>query len=64
MEVDNWDGAYPRAIYGNCPDEIGGACGRSQAKITFGDRKLVFVESPYMNWGLVNWQQSVAGCSL
>ncbi|MCE7866707.1 MAG: hypothetical protein DYG83_07740 [Candidatus Brocadia sp. AMX2] len=24
----------------------------SRAKITFGDRKLVYVESPYMNWGV------------
>ncbi|MCF6150685.1 MAG: hypothetical protein E3K37_18815 [Candidatus Kuenenia sp.] len=50
--ADNWDGAYPRPIYGNCDGEIGGASGKSQAKITFGDRKLVYVESPYMNWGV------------
>ena len=50
--VDNWDGAYPRPIYGNCDEEIGGASGKSQAKITFGDRKLVYIESPYMNWGV------------
>ena len=50
--VDNWDGAYPRPIYGNCDDEIGGTSNRSQAKITFGTRKIVYVESPYMNWGV------------
>lgn len=50
--VDNWDGAYPRPIYGNCDGEIGGAGCRSQAKITFGDRKLIYVESPYRNWGV------------
>ncbi len=50
--VDNWDGAYPRHIFGNYDDSIGGTCGRSQAKITFGDRKIVFVESPYRNWGV------------
>jgi hypothetical protein len=44
--VDNWDGAYPRPIYGNCDEEIGGANGKSQAKITFGERKLVYVGPP------------------
>jgi len=50
--VDNWDGAYPRPIFGNCDGEIGGSSCRSQAKITFGDRKIVYVESPYRNWGV------------
>ena len=42
-------------IYGNCDEEIGGASGKSQAKITFGDRKLVYTSPLYELGSWVNW---------
>ena len=51
--VDNWDGAYPRAIYGNCEGE-GGDYGRQQGKCT-PDGRLVFIEAPYLNCGIGNF---------